>query len=471
MIGTLLDGRYKVIQILSQGGFGQTYIAEDTRRPGQPKCVLKLLQPANRSPEHLQTARRLFNSEAETLEKLGHHNQIPQLLAYFEDNQKFYLVQQLIVGHPLTKDLQSPWVESQIIEFLKDVLGILDFVHRAGVIHRDLKPDNLIRRAHDSKLVLIDFGAVKEIGTQMASPTQMNPTVAIGTQGYMPAEQSRGRPRPGSDLYAVGMIAIQALTGQPPQMLPEDPVTGEVMWQGAVSSELIAILQNMVRYDYRQRYQSAAIILQALQQLTLGVRDVPPPTRLDMPLSQQSSGGPPTTVPSGSTTPQAALPTDTHPQFSTTPQPVSEVTPLPGSPSTAYSTQVMSLPSDIVLKRLDRGLDIGRFAPFIGVVGIWLFNSHTWIVLLGVTLAIAGAALFCLRSVYPSLGRAHDPVFAAVLVICGGIFLFQDDRLDPLIQLSEMLLSTAVIFSAADSIRYRIQQLQHRVNPINPQQL
>jgi serine/threonine protein kinase len=281
MLGRLLDGRYQVTQILSAGGFGKTYIAEDTRRPGNPKCVVKHLKPVSNDPNSLQTARRLFISEAETLESLGNHDQIPRLLAYFEQEREFFLVQEFIEGRSLSVELQSgeSWTESQVIQLLKDVLAILTFVHNYGVIHRDIKPDNLIRRASDSKLVLIDFGAIKQVRSQIATPhSPMNATVAIGTPGYMPSEQGLGRPHLNSDIYALGIIAIQALTRLYPSQLQEDPTTGEMLWQHQVqvSEGFASILNRMVRYDYRDRYQSANEVLQAIEQLMSAC----PPTQL-----------------------------------------------------------------------------------------------------------------------------------------------------------------------------------------------
>jgi serine/threonine-protein kinase len=270
MLGKLLDGRYQVVQVLGAGGFGQTYIAKDTRRPGNPTCVVKHLKPASSDPNFLQTARRLFNSEAETLEQLGSHDQIPRLLAYFEDNQEFFLVQEYIQGHPLSAELAPgyQWAEAQVIQMLQEVLSILEFVHNHGVIHRDIKPDNIIRRASDNKLVLVDFGAVKQVRTQMAQE-QMSATVAIGTPGYMPSEQGRGLPRPNSDIYSLGMIGIQALTGKMPLQLQEDAQTGEMLWQHlvSVSPAFAAVLNKMVRYHFKDRYQSATEALQALRQL------------------------------------------------------------------------------------------------------------------------------------------------------------------------------------------------------------
>jgi serine/threonine protein kinase len=273
MIGALLDQRYRVIRVLGQGGFGHTYVAEDTRRPGNPTCVVKHLKPASNDPDFLKTARRLFNREAETLEKLGSHDQIPRLLAYFEENQEFYLVEEFIDGHPLNIELTpgEKWSEGQVVELLQEVLPILDFVHTNSVIHRDLKPENLIRRKQDNKIVLVDFGAVKQVQMQSIIAQEMvNETVAIGTPGYMPSEQGQGRPRPSSDIYALGMIAIQALTGMNPTQFSEDPDTGEILWQqhAQVSDLLASVLTKMVRHYFKYRYQSATEALQSIEPLT-----------------------------------------------------------------------------------------------------------------------------------------------------------------------------------------------------------
>jgi serine/threonine protein kinase len=270
MLGQLLDGRYQVLQVLGGGGFGQTYIAQDTHRPGFPKCVVKHLKPVTRSPEFLKTARRLFTSEAETLEQLGNHDQIPRLLAYFEDNQEFFLVQEFIEGHTLKAELfpNQRLTEDQVIQLLQQVLGILQFIHSHNVIHRDIKPDNIIRRQQDGKLVLIDFGAVKQFQTQLLTVTgHTGATIIIGTPGYMSTEQGQGKPRPNSDIYSLGMIGIQSLTGLYPINFEEDPDTGEISWQhqANVSSELASVLSKMVLHHFKQRYQSAAEVLRVLK--------------------------------------------------------------------------------------------------------------------------------------------------------------------------------------------------------------
>ncbi|MBK1989284.1 CHASE2 domain-containing protein [Sphaerospermopsis aphanizomenoides BCCUSP55] len=271
--GKILAGRYKIIKVLGAGGFSETYIAEDIQRPGNPQCVVKQLKPATTKQENLTLARRLFNAEAKTLEKLGTHNQIPQLLAYFEEDEEFYLVQEYILGHPLNQELISGKCisENLAIPLLKELLEILRFVHENGVIHRDIKPNNIIRRHSDWKLVLIDFGAVKEVSTQITESLDSTAfTIGIGTKGYAPSEQCFGRPKYNSDIYAVGMVAIKALTGIAPHEL-ERNVDGEVKWvdQAIVSDDLAQIINKMVLDDYKQRYNSAFQVLEDLKKLPI----------------------------------------------------------------------------------------------------------------------------------------------------------------------------------------------------------
>ncbi len=268
----LLRGRYEITTVLGSGGFGCTYLAADTQRPGHPICVVKQLMPARRDPKFLQVARRLFDTEAEILEVLGKHNQIPELLAYFEENHEFYLVQEYIQGHALSEELppiQGIKDEDSVIKILKEILGILEFVHEYRVIHRDIKPSNIIRSITDNRLVLIDFGAVKLMQPPATEKTELA-TVAIGTRGYAPPEQFIGYPRLNSDIYALGIIAIQAITGILPQELQPHADTGTIMWRqwAQVSEELAVILDKMVRYHFSDRYQSAAAVLQDLKQIT-----------------------------------------------------------------------------------------------------------------------------------------------------------------------------------------------------------
>ena len=232
---------------------------------------MKHLKPMVLDPGHLNNARRLFQTEAIALEKLGHHPQIPRLLAYFEENNDFYLVQDLIRGYPLTKELKTgfQWLEADIYQLLYDVLSILIFVHDRGVIHRDIKPDNIIRRQIDRTLVLVDFGSVKQIRTHLHPNHETGQTISIGTIGYMSTEQAHGRPRPNSDLYSLGIIGIQAATGIKPKNFQEDGDTGELVWrhQANISDGLACFLEKMVSYHFKDRYLDARAALRALKQI------------------------------------------------------------------------------------------------------------------------------------------------------------------------------------------------------------
>ncbi|MEL6440134.1 MAG: serine/threonine-protein kinase [Cyanobacteria bacterium J06621_8] len=274
MSDELIGGRYRVIESLRTTGFGQTYVAEDTHLPGDPppRCVVKKLQPQSNEEFVLETARRLFDNEAKVLYKLSDHRQIPRLLAHLEVDEEFYLVQEYIEGKDLSQAEIVPgvrWQESKVKRLLIDVLKILSFVHQNNVIHRDIKPSNLIRRDSDSKIFLIDFGAVKEITNMTLTEGQGNVlTVAIGTPGYMASEQQRGDPRFNSDIYALGVTAIQALTGYHPDQLPRDRDTGEIRWHDKApdcSEELAYVLDKMVRNDFLQRYMNANEALEDLR--------------------------------------------------------------------------------------------------------------------------------------------------------------------------------------------------------------
>lgn len=276
MQGQTLAGRYHIIKHLGGGGFGQTYLAEDKRRSGNLRCVVKQLKPQFTDPQTLSIARRLFTTETDILHQLGTHPQIPELLDHFEENNEFYLVQELIEGRDLSKEITpgQRLSESEVMAILQEIVEILVFVQQHKVIHRDIKPPNLMRRNSDRKIFLIDFGAVKQITTQIVNTTgQIPPTIGIGTNGYMPAEQNNGHPNFGSDIYAVGMTGIEWLTGILPHELPKD-ANGEIVWRdrARVSDGFANILNKMVRYHFRDRYQSAAEVLQAFNNL----RRIPP---------------------------------------------------------------------------------------------------------------------------------------------------------------------------------------------------
>ncbi len=279
MIGKVLQNRYQVVQTLGAGVFGQTFIAIDMEQPNNPKCVIKQLKVFSYQSNYLENLRLRFLSETQTLNNLGQHQQIPQLLSCFEENERFYLVQELIEGNPLTGELPINsnmdsiylWTENEVVRFLQDILNVLDFIHSQGVIHCDIKPDNLIRRAYDGRLFLIDFGSIQPVdfGTDVVLPIYQMPVTSLG---YIPPEQFIGQTKPNSDIYALGIIAIQALTGLTPLNFQVDPYTNEIIWRShhtPVSDYLAAILSQMIRYDYTHRFQSAAQVLNALQEMPL----------------------------------------------------------------------------------------------------------------------------------------------------------------------------------------------------------
>ncbi len=271
---TKLGERYEITDSLASGGFASTYLAKDTLATDTLICVVKRLQTAGHNEQFIQIARRLFHTEVEILGRLGHHPQIPQLLDSFEEDDEFYLVEEYIAGDLLSAELrQAQTLEpKKVVELIKDVLSTLDYLHQHQVIHRDLKPNNLIRSPKNGRLVLIDFGAVKQIQPQDQAGEEVEKTVAIGTKGYTPPEQYAGQPNFSSDLYALGMIGIQALTGISPNQLERDKNTGNIQLKMSflgVDSKLTAILEKMVRYHFRDRYQSAKAVLEELNRLSI----------------------------------------------------------------------------------------------------------------------------------------------------------------------------------------------------------
>lgn len=254
----VLLSRYQILQKLGSGGFGDTYLAKDIALPTHPFCVVKHLQPKDPDPSALSIAKTFFEREAECLYRLGEKSdRIPRLYAHFEENGQFYLVQEYIDGRELSEELLpgKPLTEDRTIKLLWEILEVLAIVHRENVIHRDIKPSNIMRRKCDGKLVLIDFGAVKEISAlAVTSHGKTSMTVPIGTPGYMPSEQARGKPRLASDVYAVGIIGIEALTGIASDRLPEDPNTGVIIWRdrATVSDSLAQFLDKTI-HEYHCR--------------------------------------------------------------------------------------------------------------------------------------------------------------------------------------------------------------------------
>ncbi|WP_026082838.1 serine/threonine-protein kinase [Mastigocladopsis repens] len=269
---SLLRGRYRVIKLLSdEGGFSRTYLAEDIDKLNEP-CVVKQLAPKVQETSALKKAVELFKEEAKQLQQLGEHHQIPTLLAYFEQDKYLFLVQQYIEGQNLLKELhtQGTYTESKIRELLLDLLPVLEFIHERGVIHRDIKPQNIIRRDSDKRLVLIDFGASK----QFTATVQTKIGTTIGSHGYTPIEQMQdGKAYPASDLFSLGATCFHLLTGiSPSKLWMQHGYSWVNHWRRYLNNpgqggtiprrlKLGNLLDKLLKVDIEKRYQSADEVL------------------------------------------------------------------------------------------------------------------------------------------------------------------------------------------------------------------
>jgi serine/threonine protein kinase, bacterial len=269
----LVRNRYRVTKSLGQGGFGATFVAIDVSLPGEPICVIKQLRPSNSHEKFLRMARELFEREARTLGKIGNHPQIPRLLDFFEERRNFYLVQEYVSGHTIHQEVKQMGLfkEDKIRSFLIEILPVITYIHSQQVIHRDIKPANILRRDQDGKLVLIDFGAVKNHVAQIESAEGGDPgnntQFAVGTSGYAPPEQLAMRPIFASDIYALGVTCVYLMTGKSPKDIEYNPSTGEMMWQKHVQlgKHMTQVLGKMLEVSARYRYQSVEEVQRALE--------------------------------------------------------------------------------------------------------------------------------------------------------------------------------------------------------------
>ncbi|HBE20842.1 MAG TPA: serine/threonine protein kinase [Cyanobacteria bacterium UBA11149] len=299
---SILNNRYQIISTLGSGGFGETFLAEDIHLPSRRRCVIKQLKPIANNPQIYNIVKERFQREAAILEELGSgNNQIPSLYAYFELDSQFYLVQELIEGVTLTSKMQQSGIlsETSVREILTNILPVLDYIHKKGIIHRDIKPDNIILRSSDNLPVLIDFGAVREtMGTVVNSQGNPTSSIVIGTPGFMPSEQAAGRPVYSSDLYSLGLTAIYLLTGKTPEQLETDSRTGEIIWREyapLISPNLGMVIDKAIMSHPRDRYSSAMEMLQALQHKAQTVSSSPS-------FSQTTVVSPPPVFPSSNQT-------------------------------------------------------------------------------------------------------------------------------------------------------------------------
>ncbi len=275
-IKNVIHGQYKIKNRIGSGGFGETFLVEDLDLVGHPLRTLKKLNFQSPDPEVIKKVKDLFRREAEILAKLDHYR-IPSIFACFEEGDEFFIVQTYIEGVTLEKEianltLNKQMTEDKVIEIIIDILEVVVFIHtlKEKVIHRDIKPSNLIRRVVDQRLVLIDFGSGKLLVNN--NQDQNSSTLVLGTPGYTPHEQWIGEPVDSSDIYAVGIIGIQALIDRIPSenWVPRQN-NEELIWQDLdkvnASEDLKNILSKMTCFNAKDRYQSALEVLAVLKKL------------------------------------------------------------------------------------------------------------------------------------------------------------------------------------------------------------
>jgi serine/threonine protein kinase len=274
-LGTLLQQRYRVTKILGQGGFGRTYLAQDTGCFDE-MCVLKEFSPNDRGRDALKKSKELFQREAQVLYQIN-HPQIPKFRANFEEQKRLFLVQEYAEGKTVAKSLSDrlknnqTFKEAEAVQFLQDMLPVLTHIHGMGIIHRDISPDNIIFRDRDKLPVLIDFGVVKAGVTQLEVSTQIHQGTTVGKAGYAPGEQLQtGEAYANSDLYALAVTVVVMMTGRKPEsLIDKSTMTWKWhQWVPTLTPWFAKILNKMLSRVPNSRYQSATEVLQALRSVS-----------------------------------------------------------------------------------------------------------------------------------------------------------------------------------------------------------
>ncbi|PZU98926.1 MAG: hypothetical protein DCE90_03730 [Pseudanabaena sp.] len=266
--GNLLGGRFRVVQMLGDEVYGQTYLVEDTIATAMPRWIAKSFCLINKTNLQLDWARSLFQNQVPKLQQLSDRsNDFPKITTYFEQEEEFYIVEEAINGTRLSDEIATGrlYSESEVVNFLRQLLSSLHTAHQDNMVHGDINPCNLIRRKQEtmgsfsnSHFVLTNFAILKGV---YATAAQNG--VILGTPSYTPYEQAIGEFTPSCDIYALGLTAIQLLTGLHPSQLVRRVDLNLLDWQmGAnIRPELAQILNRMVKHYPEERYQSAREVL------------------------------------------------------------------------------------------------------------------------------------------------------------------------------------------------------------------
>ncbi len=421
MDSRLVNHRYRIVRELGKGGFGATFLVQDTQLPSGKYCVLKELLPIDNNEQTYTLIKQRFEREAVILEELGNmSSQIPSLYAYFTEDTKFYLVQEYFEGDTIGQRVMSQGMmpDAAVRQWLSGILPVLDSVHQKRIIHRDIKPENIILRQRDHQPVLIDFGAVREtMGLQLQPNGKSTQSIVIGTPGFMPSEQAAGRAVFGSDLYSLGLTAIYALTGKLPQELLTNPMTGEIEWRQyapTISVGLASVIDKAISPGIQSRFQTATQMLDALRATEVsnatsaGMPAGMPGTVMSMPTSgamptqvtsyphnmaphnmAPPSGGPQPTVVASTPMnypPQSQAGYPSQPQSQYPPQPPTGYPPqpqtgYPSQPQTGYPPQPQSnyspqpQPQPGSAQKIDRSKWSLIAVALLGVLGLTALGS------------------------------------------------------------------------------------------------
>jgi len=280
-IKQVVGGRYAITRYLGGGSGIETYLADNLHRQYQSPCLIKQIELPSVHGAGKVKIERQFAEELSILERLGYHEQIPQIWDHFAENDEFYLVQEYIQGDNLAQRIKQQDLSlTEMTDILIGTLSVLSFIHQNRIIHRNIKPANLIVRYENRQVVVSDFGIlmdIKNLSSNVSESSQQSDKL-----NYWAPEQAAGRPTISSDLYALGMTTIAALTGVKPSTLPRDKQTGKLVWESniGVDRRLVKIIDKMIHLDLGQRYQSADKILQDLQKINFSGKSWRQPRKL-----------------------------------------------------------------------------------------------------------------------------------------------------------------------------------------------
>lgn len=255
---------YQILKTLGQGGMGTTYLAFVPPEESNPRPKMLVLKEMNADMTRIPKARELFEREARILKGLNHPG-VPQFYDFFVDEGKKYLAMAMIHGQDLEQRVyqRGPIVLSQAIDWMIQTCEVLEYIHAQSppIVHRDIKPANLMVRTVDNRIIVLDFGAVKEIGTPLGT--------CIGAPDYTAPEQNRGEPLTQSDLYAIGATLIFLLTGESPQKFFELIGSGygfNLKGDPRIPQQVRETIEKATESKPSDRYQTAGELAKALSQ-------------------------------------------------------------------------------------------------------------------------------------------------------------------------------------------------------------